>query len=155
MNLVAVTACPTGIAHSQMGAESLERAATAAGHDIEVEVQGAMGTENELAAADLERADAAIVAADVRVDERRFADLPTVAVPVREAVSDPEALVERAIALAEAGEGETVRPHDESDETVTDDAPDTEGANDDETDDGEADGPAEVGVFGRLRGLLK
>lgn len=115
MNLVAVTACPTGIAHSQMGAEALERAATADGHAVEVEVQGAMGTENELGTADIDRADAAIVAADVRVDEGRFADLPTVVAPVRASVADPEELVERAVALAEEGRAETVRLRDDAD----------------------------------------
>ncbi|WP_137284768.1 PTS fructose transporter subunit IIB [Halorussus salinisoli] len=119
MKFVAVTACPTGIAHSQMGAESLTRAATEAGHDVEVEVHGAMGTENELGEEDLARADAAIVAADVRVDTDRFADLPTVVAPVGTAVSDPEGLVERAVGLGRAGEPETVR--------VGDDAADGEG----------------------------
>ena len=48
MKLVAVTSCPTGIAHSQMAAENLEQTAPEMGHDIHVEVQGAMGAENEL-----------------------------------------------------------------------------------------------------------
>lgn len=96
MDIVAVTACPTGIAHSQMGAEALERAAADAGHEIHVEVQGAMGTENELTATRIESADVAIVAADVRVDTDRFADLPTVNVSVSEAVTDPEGLIDRA-----------------------------------------------------------
>ena len=52
MKFVAVTACPTGIAHSQMGAENLEQEAQKRGHDIEVEIQGAMGAENELSAAE-------------------------------------------------------------------------------------------------------
>ncbi|WP_158055563.1 PTS fructose transporter subunit IIB [Halorussus halophilus] len=129
MNLVAVTACPTGIAHSQMGAESLERAAAEAGHDIEVEVQGAMGTENELTAADIERADVAIVAADVRVEETRFSDLPTVVTPVRNAVTDPDGLVERAVAVAKEQEAKTVH------------------LGDDTAEDG--------GILGRLRGLLE
>lgn len=118
MRLVAVTACPTGIAHSQMGAESLTRAAADAGHDIEVEVHGAMGTENELGEGDLGRADAAIVAADVRVDTDRFADLPTVVAPVGIAVSEPEHLVERAADAGRTGDPETVH--------VGDDAPDGE-----------------------------
>lgn len=102
-NLVAVTACPTGIAHSQMGAEGLERAAADAGHDIRVEVQGAFGVEDDLTDADLEWADAAIVAADVRVDIARFrdADLPVVEIPVSDAVTDPETVVERAHEAAE------------------------------------------------------
>ncbi|UPW01193.1 PTS sugar transporter subunit IIC [Halorussus gelatinilyticus] len=114
MRLVAVTACPTGIAHSQMGAESLARAATDAGHDIEVEVHAAMGTENELGERDLDRAAAAVVAADVRVDTDRFEDLPTVVAPVGTAVSEPERLVERAVELGREGDAETVRVGEES-----------------------------------------
>ncbi|WP_435098736.1 PTS fructose transporter subunit IIB [Halorubrum sp. N11] len=96
MEIVAVTACPTGIAHSQMGAEALERAATDAGHEIHVEVQGAMGTENGLTTDQIETADVALVAADIRVDTDRFAALPTVNVSVSEAVTDPEGLIDRA-----------------------------------------------------------
>jgi PTS system fructose-specific IIB component len=112
MNIVAVTACPTGIAHSQMGAEALERAATAADHDVHVEVRGAMGTQNALDAADIEAADVAVVAADVRVDVDRFADLPLVKAPVTEAVNDPAALVERAEATA-GGDPATADPASE------------------------------------------
>ena len=116
-NLVAVTACPTGIAHSQMGAEGLERAASEAGHEIRIEVQGAFGVEDDLTQADLEWADVAIVAADVRVDTDRFrdADLPIVEVPVSDAVTDPETVLERACATAESGTtaaSEGTRPDD-------------------------------------------
>ena len=100
MNIVAVTACPTGIAHSQMGAEALERAATDAGHDITVEVQGAMGTEKALTDGAIESADVAIVAADVRVDTERFSELLTVKVPVNEAVTNPHGLIDRATRTA-------------------------------------------------------
>ena len=72
MKLVAVTACPTGIAHSQMAAENLEQAAERMGHDIKVEIQGAMGAENELSAEDVESAGAAIIAADTAVNRDRF-----------------------------------------------------------------------------------
>ena len=104
MEIVAVTACPTGIAHSQMGAEALDRAATDAGHDISVEVQGAMGTENALTDGQIESADVAIVASDVRVDADRFSGLPTVKVPVNEAVTDPEGLINSATRVAADGE---------------------------------------------------
>ncbi|WP_433629933.1 PTS fructose transporter subunit IIB [Halomicrococcus sp. NG-SE-24] len=104
MKIVAVTACPTGIAHSQMAAENLENAAEDAGHDIEVEVQGSMGTENELGSDDVAAAEAAIVAADTAVDESRFADLPLVKVPVAEAVNGAPDLVERAVEAAETGQ---------------------------------------------------
>ncbi|HET9443766.1 MAG TPA: PTS fructose transporter subunit IIBC, partial [Acidimicrobiales bacterium] len=63
MKLVAVTACPTGIAHSAMAAEALEVAAEAAGHQIEVEIQGAAGGPG-LPAATVAEADAVIFAVD-------------------------------------------------------------------------------------------
>ena len=53
MKIVAVTACPTGIAHTYMAAEQLEKTAKAMGHTIRVETQGAMGIENELSAKDI------------------------------------------------------------------------------------------------------
>jgi PTS system fructose-specific IIB component len=107
MEIVAVTACPTGIAHSQMGAEALERAATDAGHEIHVEVQGAMGTENSLTADQIETADVALVAADVRVDTDRFAALPMVNVSVSEAITDPEGLIERTTQMVHDADSET------------------------------------------------
>ncbi len=57
MNIVAVTACPTGIAHTYMAAEQLERTARKLGHTIKVETQGSMGLENELSAADIAAAE--------------------------------------------------------------------------------------------------
>ena len=83
MRLVAVTSCPTGIAHTYMAAESLEQSALAAGHEIAVEAQGAAGYV-PLAADTIAAADAVILAADVEVRGReRFAGKPTVSVGVR------------------------------------------------------------------------
>jgi fructose PTS system EIIBC or EIIC component len=65
MKLVAVTACPTGIAHTYMAAEKLEKVAKKLGHTIKVETQGAMGIENELTQAEVDEADAAILATDI------------------------------------------------------------------------------------------
>ena len=65
MNLVAITACPTGIAHTYMAAEQLEKTARKLGHSIKVETQGAMGVENELSTAEIASADAAIFAVDI------------------------------------------------------------------------------------------
>ena len=58
MNIVAVTACPTGIAHTYMAAEQLAKTGKALGHKIKVETQGAMGIENQLSAEDIRNADA-------------------------------------------------------------------------------------------------
>ncbi|MFC7141475.1 PTS fructose transporter subunit IIB [Halosimplex aquaticum] len=105
MRFVVITACPTGVAHSQMAAEALERVATDRGHEIEVEVQSAMGSENELSDGDIEAADAAIVAADVNVRTERFAGLPLVEVPVSTGVNDPGSVLDRAEAAATDGDG--------------------------------------------------
>jgi PTS system fructose-specific IIB component len=98
MKLVGITSCPTGIAHSQMAAESLESTAEQLGHDIHVEIQGAMGAENELPQDTIEGADAAIIAADTSVSRDRFeaANVPVVKGTVKAAINDTESLFERA-----------------------------------------------------------
>ena len=93
MKIVAVTACPTGIAHTYMAAEQLEKTARQLGHQIKVETQGAMGIENKLSAADIQGADLAIFAADIAVQDReRFANLKIVEVAVQDAIRNPAAL---------------------------------------------------------------
>ena len=102
MRIVAVTACPTGIAHTFMAAESLEQAALAAGHDIVVETQGAMATD-PLTPTQIAEADAVILAADVEVRDRdRFAGKPVLSVGVKRAINDPNALINEALAKAAA-----------------------------------------------------
>lgn len=101
MKLVAVTSCPTGIAHSQMAAENLEQTADRLGHDITVEVQGAMGTENELSADAIAYADAVIIAADTSVQRDRFEGKPLVKGTVKDAVNDAEHLIEEANGVIE------------------------------------------------------
>jgi PTS system fructose-specific IIC component len=102
MKFVAVTSCPTGIAHTFMAAEALEQAAREAGHDIEVETQGAGGMQ-PLAPATIAAADAVIFAADVDVrDRERFAGKPTVNATVKRAINDAAGLLEDAVQLAEA-----------------------------------------------------
>src|SRR5882762_6116112 len=68
MKIVAVTACPTGIAHTYMAAEQLEKTAKAMGYEISVETQGSMGVENELTAKAIKEADVAIFAVDIEVE---------------------------------------------------------------------------------------
>ncbi|RCW40488.1 PTS system D-fructose-specific IIB component (F1P-forming) (Frc family) /PTS system D-fructose-specific IIC component (F1P-forming) (Frc family) [Halopolyspora algeriensis] len=96
MKFVAVTACPTGIAHTYMAAEALEQAATAAGDEIVVETQGSAGS-TTLSTADIEEADAVVLAADVGVQDRgRFANKPVVEATVKQAVNDAAGLIEQA-----------------------------------------------------------
>ena len=97
MNIVAITACPTGIAHTYMAAEQLEKTAKVLGHKIKVETQGAMGIENELSAADIKAADVIIFAVDIEVEQReRFDGRKIVQVPVQEAIKNPKGVIEKA-----------------------------------------------------------
>lgn len=93
MKFVAVTACPTGIAHTYMAAAQLEKTAKKLGHTIKVETQGAMGIENELSQADVDSADAVILATDIAIEkEERFTRARKIQVPVQAALKDPEAI---------------------------------------------------------------
>lgn len=105
MKIVAVTGCPTGIAHSQMAAESLEDAVEGTEDEIKVEIHGSSGTENILDEEDIEEAEAAIVASDISVDTERFEGMPSVHTEVQAAVTDAEELIERAKEAMESGEG--------------------------------------------------
>jgi fructose PTS system EIIBC or EIIC component len=101
VKFVAVTSCPTGIAHSEMAAEALEVAAREKGHEIEVEVQGAAGGP-PIAPATIAAADAVIFAVDANVKDRdRFAHLPAVEVRTRAAIDKAGAIVDQAVAAAE------------------------------------------------------
>jgi fructose-specific phosphotransferase system IIB component len=98
MKRVAVTACPTGIAHTYMAAEQLEKTAKALGHDIHVETQGAMGIENQLSAKDIKEADAVIFAVDIEVEHlERFEGKKTVRVGVAAAIKDPKGVLTKAL----------------------------------------------------------
>lgn len=97
MKIVAVTACPTGIAHTYMAAEQIEKTAKAAGHEVHVETQGSMGIENELSAAMIDEADVVIFAVDIEVEKKeRFDGKKVVQASVSEAIKKPEALLARA-----------------------------------------------------------
>ena len=97
MKIVAVTACPTGIAHTYMAAEQLEKTAKAAGHTIRVETQGAMGIENELSKKEIADADVVIFAVDIEVEHKdRFAGKKTIQVGVSEAIKNPKGLLAKA-----------------------------------------------------------
>ena len=93
VKIVAVTACPTGIAHTYMAAEQLAKVGKQLGHEVKVETQGAMGIENELSAADIRAAEYVIFACDIEVEKReRFAGLPLIEVPAQQAIKDPAAI---------------------------------------------------------------
>ncbi|MET8750243.1 fructose-specific PTS transporter subunit EIIC [Streptomyces sp. NPDC004667] len=92
---VAVTACPTGIAHTYMAAEKLQQAAAELGVDIKVETQGSIGAENVLSDNDVRVADGVIIAADKDVDRSRFAGKRVLSTGVADGIHKPKELIER------------------------------------------------------------
>ncbi|MEU4998470.1 fructose-specific PTS transporter subunit EIIC [Streptomyces sp. NPDC021622] len=95
LKLLAVTACPTGIAHTYMAAEKLSQAAESLGIDMKVETQGSIGAENVLTDNDVREADGVIIAADKDVDLSRFVGKRVLSVGVSEGISNPERLIEQ------------------------------------------------------------
>lgn len=93
--LLAVTACPTGIAHTYMAAEKLAQSAEALGVDMKVETQGSVGAENVLSDNDVREADGIIIAADKDVDRSRFVGKRVLSVGVAEGIRHPESLIEQ------------------------------------------------------------
>lgn len=96
MNFVAITSCPTGIAHTYMAAEALQLAAKEMGHDIKVETQGSVGAENVLTQEDLAQAKAVIIAADTSIDKSRFAGMTIIEVSTKDAIKDAKGLLTKA-----------------------------------------------------------
>lgn len=96
-DLVAVTACPTGIAHTYMSAEALTKKAEEMGYRIKVETNGSVGVENPLTREDIKNAKAVIIAADKNVNKERFSGKKLVETGVSEGIHHPEKLIERAL----------------------------------------------------------
>lgn len=99
--IVAVTSCPTGIAHTFMAAEGLQHAARALGHVIRVETQGSVGAQDALSEEEIAAADLVLIAADREVDLSRFAGKRLFKSGTKPAINDGQNLVRKA--LAEAG----------------------------------------------------
>lgn len=96
MKLVAVTACPTGIAHTYMAAERLEKSGRKLGLEIKVETQGAMGLENELSPEDIRSAAAVIFAVGIPVQKRdRFAGKTIIEIDVQDAIKKPDEILSK------------------------------------------------------------
>ncbi|WP_297636893.1 fructose-specific PTS transporter subunit EIIC [uncultured Clostridium sp.] len=98
--IIGVTACPTGIAHTYMAAESLVKAAEAKGYKVKIETNGSTGIKNGLTADDINSADGIIVAADKKVEMDRFLGKKIVVVPVTQALKDPNGLIEKSLTSA-------------------------------------------------------
>ncbi|MDK8511305.1 PTS fructose transporter subunit IIB, partial [Corynebacterium bovis] len=101
--ILAITACPTGIAHTYMAAENLTAAAEEAGVRVRVETHGSIGVEGTFTDAELREAAAVVVAADTAVDTARFAGLPLVTTGVDEGIRRPAALLRRTLEAGRAG----------------------------------------------------
>ncbi len=108
MKLVAVTNCPTGIAHTYMAAEALTKAAAELGVEIKVETQGSIGAENVLSASDIAEAHAVIIASAVKVDYERFAGKTIIEWPVGKIIKEAKKAVEAAVASERKDDGKTV-----------------------------------------------
>ena len=111
--LLAVTSCPTGIAHTYMAAEALEKAAKAAGCQIKIETRGSAGAKNVLTAEEIAAADCIIVAADAKVPMDRFDGKKVINCQVSDGISKADKLVQQAVS------GEVEVFHGESGEVKT------------------------------------
>lgn len=95
--LLGITGCPTGIAHTYMAAEGLENAGKEMGHLIKVETQGQSGAQNVLTDEEIKRAKAIIIAADVNVDLSRFNGKKVLRTGVTDGIRRPKELIEKAL----------------------------------------------------------
>ncbi len=102
MKIVAVTACPTGVAHTLMAAEALKKTAAVMGHELRVETQGSAGARDTLSQAEIAAADAVILASDIHVDVVRFAGKPIHAVRTSDAIRHTRQVIEAAVAQVPA-----------------------------------------------------
>lgn len=104
--IVAITSCPTGIAHTFMAAEGLLQAAKALGHAIRVETQGSVGARDGLSDDEIRDADVVVIAADREVDLARFAGKRLLKSATKPAINDGQALLARALAEATIHHGQ-------------------------------------------------
>lgn len=94
--IIAVTACPSGVAHTYMAAESIERAAKEKNWDVKVETQGSIGIENELTPDDIASADIVILTKDIGIKfEERFTGKVVVKVNISDAVKRADAIMSK------------------------------------------------------------
>lgn len=96
--IIAITACPTGIAHTFMAAKALENAGKKLNYEIKVETQGATGIKNKLTNTDIENADAIIFAVETKVrEEDRFKERKIHKISVKEAIKNAEKAINDAL----------------------------------------------------------
>ncbi len=120
--IVAVTGCPTGIAHTYMAAEAIEKKAKESGYEVKVETRGSGGAKNVLTAEDIEHADGIIVAADTKVPMDRFHGKRVVITKVADGINKPAQLIEEALSgkapVYEGKAGDTEESGSEGKESI-------------------------------------
>ncbi|WP_194089043.1 PTS fructose transporter subunit IIB [Vibrio hibernica] len=98
MKMVAVTACPTGIAHTYMAAEALVKSAASLYVNIQVETQGAMGIENKLSYQDISKADIALIASDIAIEQaERFEQCLVINATIEDVLTNPDSVIKRCL----------------------------------------------------------
>ena len=108
---MAITSCPTGIAHTFMAAEGLEQAAKALGYDIRVETQGSVGAGTPLTPEEISRAALVLIAADKEVERSRFVGKRVFAAATKPAITAGEALIRQAFSETTVQAGKIGRAH--------------------------------------------
>lgn len=103
MNIVGVTSCIAGLAHTPMAAKSLEKEGARLGHQVKIEQQGAMGILNKISADEIAAADFVLIAADRSIEEEeRFAGKVIIRVKIGQCVSHASDVITKCVAAVEA-----------------------------------------------------
>ena len=98
--VIGITSCPTGVAHTYMAQEALEKGAQVLGHEVKIETQGSVGADNVLTAEDIARADVVIIAADTNVDPARFVGKRLYRTGTKAAINDAVQVINTAFVSA-------------------------------------------------------
>ncbi|WP_390881478.1 fructose-specific PTS transporter subunit EIIC, partial [Cardiobacterium hominis] len=98
--VIGITSCPTGVAHTYMAQEALEKGAQVLGHEVKIETQGSVGADNVLTAEDIARADVVIIAADTNVDPARFVGKRLYRTGTKAAINDAVQVINTAFSEA-------------------------------------------------------
>ncbi len=117
--IIGITSCPTGVAHTYMAQEALEKGAKSLGYEYKIETQGSVGAENVLTAEDVARADVVMIAADTKVDLARFAGKKLHQSSTKAAINDAPGLITTALNTAQpyAGDGGAAKGEEKSEKT--------------------------------------
>jgi PTS system fructose-specific IIB component len=96
MKIVGIAACTSGIAHTYIAKEKLIKAAESLGHEVKIETQGTVGTEDRLTEKEIAEADVVIIAADIKISgKERFKDKKVVEIPTNVVIKSPKGLINR------------------------------------------------------------